>query len=116
MIDAQFFRENACFYHHFPFGAAFDRLTYCTLFLAIDKETDHFRIVAVDRHKQIIAISEENQVPYKDWNSAEISLMPGGCIVGFNVIQGDKEFRDNGVNSYLYHAQFHRENGRLVFE
>ena len=116
VIDARFFRENASFYHTLPLCAEFDRLTQCALFLAADQNTSRFRIVAVDPHKTVTAVSGEYPLPFEKWRSAEILLAPGGLLAGFSVVPGDGEFRDHGVNSYYRYAQFHRENGRVVFD
>lgn len=116
VIDAALFRDSDCFYRAIPPCAAFDRVTRCVLFLAMNKETNRFRVVAADSEKRIIAVGEECPIPYENWNTTHISLVPGGCMAGFSVYSGDGEYRENGVNSMFYLAQFHRENGRIVFD
>lgn len=107
---------RAAFYNSFPISFVVDRLTSNYLFLALHPNGDRFRIVVVNHKNVIMAISNEQPILHKEWMTSEMLLVPSGCLVSFFVQKGQSEFRDNGVNSYVYHIEFHRENGQLVFE
>lgn len=116
IIQSGFFSGEPAFYNSFPISFVVDRLTSNYLFLALHPNGDRFRIVVVNHKNVIMAISNEQPILHKEWMTSEMLLVPSGCLVSFFVQKGQSEFRNNGVNSYVYHIEFHRENGQLVFE
>lgn len=116
LATADFFYNSDAFYHELPFSAVIDQPTGTMLYLAINPDERHFRVVAVDANGAIVAVSEEAEHHYDSDYSVDLQTVPDGGLAEIKVEPGSPQYRINGVNTQLYYFKYHREGGRLVFD
>lgn len=115
LINNEYFLSSESFFCSTPINAFIDPLTKTLVFLVYNTNASAFRLVSV-KNGRITAISDDCSNPYKEFYPSDMEEYASGIVFGEYVVADMSEYIKNGVNTYLFHTKFHRENEELIFD
>lgn len=116
VFNDAFFLDNELFYHSVPFCFEYDIKSNTYVFFVKNSESTSSRIVCVNASGNPVAVSDE--IPIAPGIQGYVTSMRNDVLLlGYYIPKGEKGYRDNGVNTYIYGASYcYTANGELTFK
>ena len=116
IFNSDFFLDNELFYHSIPFCLEYDMNSNTYIFFVKNSEATLSRIVCVNESGSPVGVSDE--ISIAPGNQEYIANMQNGVLLlGNYILKGEKGYKDNCVNTYIYGARYsYTANNELEFK